>query len=239
MEIWVLARSMHFVAQAQHGVEAIDRHLPIWELMRQSRATETKHAISASRTLLRLQLHPVPPIGSRHPRRAETRHQCVIRSFHRALLLFISKADLAKNNSDTRMSASALVLSRHAMRTTSRCSRVLQISHRQRARTRTMASDSRNSLNRPSPPPLPREAQREFEELVRKTQAPLSQASSNRALAEAELAMHPDARAPLAAEFDGEVNPLTGERGGPKREPVKKWVEGDGDWSFKGRVSDF
>ena len=98
---------------------------------------------------------------------------------------------------------------------------------------------SANPLNRPSPPPLPREAQREFEELVRKAQAPLSQATSNRALAEADLAMHPDARAPVEPEFVGEVNPKTGETGGPKTEPVKKWIEGDGDWSFKGRVSDF
>ncbi len=98
------------------------------------------------------------------------------------------------------------------------------------------SADSRNPLNRPSPPPLPREAQREFEDLVRKAQAPLSQASSNRALAEADLAMHPDARAPVQPEFVGEVNPATGETGGPKIEPVKKWIEGDGDWSFKGRV---
>lgn len=99
---------------------------------------------------------------------------------------------------------------------------------------------SRNDpLNRPSPPPLPREQQREFEELVRRAQAPLSQASVGKAEAEAELAMHPDARAPLKAEFEGDVNPLTGEKGGPKTEPVKQWVEGDGDWSFKGRVSDF
>jgi len=39
------------------------------------------------------------------------------------------------------------------------------------------------------------------------------------------------------AEFDGDVNPITGERGGPRREPVGRWAEGD--WSFKGRVSDF
>jgi hypothetical protein len=101
------------------------------------------------------------------------------------------------------------------------------------------SADTRNPLNRPSPPSLPREAQREFEDLVRKAQAPLTQASANRALAEADLTMHPDARAPVSPEFIGEVNPSTGETGGPKIEPVKQWVEGDGDWSFKGRVSDF
>ncbi|EPQ57246.1 hypothetical protein GLOTRDRAFT_99304 [Gloeophyllum trabeum ATCC 11539] len=93
-------------------------------------------------------------------------------------------------------------------------------------------------LVRPSPPPLPAEQQQEFEDLVRAAQAPLSR-PSDRSEAEAELAMHPDARAPLKAEFEGEVNPRTGEIGGPKREPVKKWRDDEGDWSFKGRVSDF
>jgi len=97
---------------------------------------------------------------------------------------------------------------------------------------RTLSSKSRDPLNRPSPPPLPRADQREFEELVRRAQAPLAHSS------EADLAMHPDARAPVTPEFQGDVNPTTGEQGGPKREPVNKWGE-EGDWSFKGRVSDF
>lgn len=94
-----------------------------------------------------------------------------------------------------------------------------------------------STLNRPSPPPLPREQQRVFEELQRAAQAPLS---SSRAEAEADLALHPDARKPLKPDFEGDINPATGEQGGPKTEPVRKWVGGDdGDWSFKGRVSDF
>ncbi|KAH0827907.1 hypothetical protein J3R83DRAFT_3536 [Lanmaoa asiatica] len=97
-----------------------------------------------------------------------------------------------------------------------------------------------SGLNRPSPPPLPREQQREFEELQRAAQMPLSSPSSSRPEAEAELALHPDARKPLKPDFEGDTNPLTGEQGGPKTEPVRKWVErDDGDWSFKGRVSDF
>lgn len=96
-----------------------------------------------------------------------------------------------------------------------------------------------SALNRPSPPPLPREQQREFEELQRAAQMPLSSPSSSRAEAEADLALHPDARRPLKPDFEGDINPRTGEQGGPKTEPVGKWVEGDGDWSFKGRVSDF
>lgn len=95
-----------------------------------------------------------------------------------------------------------------------------------------------SNINRPSPPPLPREQQREFEELLRTAQAPLSVPIS-RGEAEAELALHPDAREPLRAEFEGDINPKTGEEGGPKREPVGRWAEGDGDWSFKGRVTDF
>lgn len=95
-----------------------------------------------------------------------------------------------------------------------------------------------SNINRPAPPPLPREQQREFEELLRAAQTPLSVPAS-KAGAEAELALHPDARKPLKAEFEGDINPKTGEKGGPKREPVGQWAEGNGDWSFKGRVTDF
>ncbi|EIN11919.1 hypothetical protein PUNSTDRAFT_119119 [Punctularia strigosozonata HHB-11173 SS5] len=98
--------------------------------------------------------------------------------------------------------------------------------------------------DRPSPPPLPQEDQREFEELVRKAQTPLvapssAPASTTAVSAEADLALHPDARRPVAPEFIGDVNPVTGEQGGPKNEPVHRWREDEGDWSFKGRVSDF
>lgn len=99
----------------------------------------------------------------------------------------------------------------------------------------TIRSMSSN-LNRPSPPKLPREQQQEFEELLRKTQAPLA---SDRTGTEAELSLHPDAPRPLKPEFQGDENPVTGELGGPKREPVHKWAEDGGDWSYKGRVSDF
>lgn len=102
--------------------------------------------------------------------------------------------------------------------------------------TRRMSSPN---LNRPSPPPLPRELQREFEELQRAAQMPLSSSSLSQGEAEAEMSLHPDARKPLIPEFEGDINPKTGEQGGPKREPVGKWTENGGDWSFKGRVSDF
>ncbi|POR35867.1 Succinate dehydrogenase assembly factor 4, mitochondrial, partial [Tolypocladium paradoxum] len=38
-------------------------------------------------------------------------------------------------------------------------------------------------------------------------------------------------------EFAGDVNPQTGEVGGPKNEPLR-WG-GAGDWSYNGRVTDF
>ncbi|KAH9858810.1 hypothetical protein C2E23DRAFT_800212 [Lenzites betulinus] len=106
------------------------------------------------------------------------------------------------------------------------------------ASARLMSSG--HPLVRPAPPPLPRDQQREFEELVRSAHAPLSVPQrADRSEKEADITMHPDARPPVAPEFGGEINPVTGEQGGPKREPVRRWGEGDGDWSFKGRVSDF
>jgi len=88
-----------------------------------------------------------------------------------------------------------------------------------------------STMNTPSPPRLPPDQQREFEELFR--------AAHESPSSEGELAPQADARNP-ADEFEGNVNPVTGEEGGPKQEPVRRWVqENDGDWSFKGRVSDF
>jgi hypothetical protein len=93
---------------------------------------------------------------------------------------------------------------------------------------------SRPPITRPAPHPLPPEEQREFERLQRQAEATAnSNAPSGR------VERHPDAPVPLKAEFDGDINPATGERGGPKREPVRRWIEEEGDWSFKGRVSDF
>lgn len=49
--------------------------------------------------------------------------------------------------------------------------------------------------------------------------------------------LHPDVRRGAKPEFEGEVNPKTGEVGGPKNEPLR-WG-GSGDWSYNGRVTDF
>jgi hypothetical protein len=93
--------------------------------------------------------------------------------------------------------------------------------------SRSMAA--KPPISRPAPHPLPPEQQREFELLQRQAEtAPPGREER-----------HPDAPEPLGAEFDGDINPVTGERGGPKREPIQRWIEEEGDWSFKGRVSDF
>lgn len=49
--------------------------------------------------------------------------------------------------------------------------------------------------------------------------------------------LHPNMRRGAPPEFEGEVNPKTGEVGGPKNEPLRWGVEGD--WSYNGRVTDF
>lgn len=49
--------------------------------------------------------------------------------------------------------------------------------------------------------------------------------------------LHPNVRRGAPPEFKGDMNPKTGEVGGPKNEPLR-WGQG-GDWSYNGRVSDF
>jgi hypothetical protein len=95
------------------------------------------------------------------------------------------------------------------------------------------------SFNRPAPPPLPPKEQQEYEELIKAAAAvdvPNFTATnvSNSAATSNVSGLHPDARTPPKAEFEGDVNPVTGERGGPKQEPLKHR-----DWSFGGRATDF
>ena len=119
----------------------------------------------------------------------------------------------------------------------------------------------------PSPPRLPPKEQEEFERLQRAStgafstprpqinQSPansseLQSASSSESTGnEIEIAdarinatgkgdeLHPDIRRGAKPEFEGDVNPKTGEVGGPKNEPLR-WGE-KGDWSYNGRVTDF
>jgi len=86
------------------------------------------------------------------------------------------------------------------------------------------SSSPPDRFNRPAPHPLPPAQQREFEELVRRAY---------------EGPPDSDTSQPPQTEFQGDINPETGEQGGPKREPVRRWTQDEGDWSFKGRVSDF
>lgn len=52
--------------------------------------------------------------------------------------------------------------------------------------------------------------------------------------------LHPDVRRGAKPEFEGEINPVTGEVGGPKNEPLRWGSTGErGDWSYNGRVTDF
>lgn len=118
----------------------------------------------------------------------------------------------------------------------------------------------------PAPPRLPPEQQAEFERLQRtaNTQEGFNPTSTPSSLYDPvdELAPVPaadpvsavaDDQAMTAAagldnnpqplrkgappEFEGDVNPRTGEVGGPKNEPLR-WGA-DGDYSFNGRVTDF
>ncbi|KAI7897928.1 uncharacterized protein BX663DRAFT_526478 [Cokeromyces recurvatus] len=82
------------------------------------------------------------------------------------------------------------------------------------------------SLNRPGPIPLGnKKQQKEMLDLIRKKQ--LEDVNSTNE-------MHNDVIQKPKPEFEGDVNPKTGEVNGPKTEPVKH-----NDWSFGGRVTDF
>ncbi|RDL40216.1 Uncharacterized protein BP5553_00195 [Venustampulla echinocandica] len=49
--------------------------------------------------------------------------------------------------------------------------------------------------------------------------------------------LHPDIRRGAKPEFEGDVNPKTGEVGGPKNDPLRWGAKAD--WSYNGRVTDF
>lgn len=95
----------------------------------------------------------------------------------------------------------------------------------------------------PGPPQLDPEAQKEFEKLQQaaNTQIAIEQYNEDNGFAT-------EAPPKVAAsdvgnfgtilqtipEFEGDVNPKTGEVNGPKQDPIRH-----GDWSFNGRVTDF
>ncbi|CAG7555933.1 unnamed protein product [Fusarium equiseti] len=114
--------------------------------------------------------------------------------------------------------------------------------------------------SRPSPPKLPADQQAEFERLQRAA----SVSSAFQPTEEPNVTITPTNTAATPAtsqirhtttpekkdedmnigyfrgappEFEGDVNPKTGEVGGPKNDPLR-WG-GDSDWSYNGRATDF
>lgn len=82
------------------------------------------------------------------------------------------------------------------------------------------SSDSATQIN-PSPPNL---------------ESPVARESMTNSATLGEVSNLP-LRKGAPPEFEGEVNPKTGEVGGPKNEPLR-WGSA-GDWSYNGRVTDF
>ncbi|CAK9435651.1 uncharacterized protein LODBEIA_P03780 [Lodderomyces beijingensis] len=111
------------------------------------------------------------------------------------------------------------------------------------------------------PPKLPKEEQEEFERLQKIAQSQIAiEEYNDQLLAEEQQEKQQqeqsqggadaDQRAPVVSqnsdigsfaylrtipEFEGDVNPQTGERGGPKQDPLKRSDE----WTFNGRTIDF
>ncbi|WWC63227.1 uncharacterized protein I303_105827 [Kwoniella dejecticola CBS 10117] len=95
------------------------------------------------------------------------------------------------------------------------------------------------SFSRPGPPPLPPSDQAEFEALIKANETigaspDIVDNPSKGIKAAEELQQHKDIRRGPRPDFTGDVNPKTGEMGGPKMDPFKA---GDQDWSYAGRVT--
>ncbi|WRT68332.1 uncharacterized protein IL334_005308 [Kwoniella shivajii] len=95
------------------------------------------------------------------------------------------------------------------------------------------------SFSRPGPPPLPPSDQAEFDALIKANEtvgaSPAIVDDPEKGI-DASEELHKDVRRGPKPDFIGDVNPKTGERGGPKSDPFKA---GDQDWSYAGRVTDF
>lgn len=99
----------------------------------------------------------------------------------------------------------------------------------------------------PGPPKLPQKQQEEFEALQKLANSQAAIDEYNRQIEETGAA-DSDVLANMnktdvgmqtqylrtIPEFEGNVNPKTGEIGGPKQDPLRH-----NDWSFNGRVTDF
>lgn len=95
----------------------------------------------------------------------------------------------------------------------------------------------------PSPLPLDPEEQKEFEQLQQaaNTQIAIEQYSEDHGFSskEAPPKVNSDVGnfggiSQTIPEFEGNINPKTGEVNGPKQDPIRH-----GDWSFNGRATDF
>lgn len=98
----------------------------------------------------------------------------------------------------------------------------------------------------PAPPRLSKKDQEEFERLQREAnttnafqsvnedsdivQEPILSKESTKTI---DFHYHPEYRH-IKPDFEGDKNPVTGEIGGPKQDPLRH-----GDYSFNGRVTDF
>lgn len=118
-------------------------------------------------------------------------------------------------------------------------SRLLRLPLRLRPLHRTLTTTvPRHSSIPPAPPSPPRLSpaeQAEFERLQRLSSGAFSTSQHYEPSVEKEGELvHPDIRRGAPPEFEGDVNPKTGEVGGPKNDPLRH-----GDYSFNGRVTDF
>ncbi|KAM0502849.1 hypothetical protein ACHAP8_003684 [Fusarium lateritium] len=110
--------------------------------------------------------------------------------------------------------------------------------------------------SRPGPPKLPASEQAEFERLQRAasvssafqpTQETTEATGATPATSQIKHTTTPEKKTDdemnvgyfrgAPPEFEGDVNPKTGEVGGPKNEPLR-WG-GESDWSYNGRATDF
>ncbi|KAI2602496.1 DUF1674-domain-containing protein [Hypoxylon sp. NC1633] len=114
--------------------------------------------------------------------------------------------------------------------------------------TSSSSNNASQFQSMPSPPRLPADQQAEFERLQRtaNTQEGFNPTSTpdfspNTVAATTPVVEDEFSSIPLRKgappEFEGDVNPKTGEVGGPKNEPLR-WGPA-GDYSFNGRVTDF
>lgn len=107
----------------------------------------------------------------------------------------------------------------------------------------------------PGPPKLPKEEQEEFERLQKVAASQIAIEEYNDSLRELNETRAPVLLAEgtqkqssgvgsdvgsftmlkIIPEFEGDVNPKTGERGGPKQDPLRH----SNEWAFNGRVTDF